>query len=203
MSECTRKQRMCMQHLGKALCVYCTHWGPVLWLDPCVRAWRWDIHHCSNNGHAAPQGNHICRGNQCSRSHDSKSRSKIVQKIRREVLIILKSDPQTGCRIFDLIEESVTCISCSAQVIFPFVDSLKTHTLFLLQVISSALGIIVPALLSPKLTHNAATALYTIFGVRLLYVAWKSGSDEIQVPFFQNCCGIHQSTFEFQWSSPL
>ncbi|GMH43201.1 hypothetical protein BSKO_11123 [Bryopsis sp. KO-2023] len=52
--------------------------------------------------------------------------------------------------------------------------------LALMTVISAALGVVVPALISPELTHHAATILYTIFGFRLLYVAWKADPNETQ-----------------------
>lgn len=39
---------------------------------------------------------------------------------------------------------------------------------------------VVPALISPELTHHAATVLYTIFGLRLLYIAITSSSHETE-----------------------
>lgn len=37
---------------------------------------------------------------------------------------------------------------------------------------------VVPALISPEVTHHAATVLYTIFGSRLLYIAAHSSANE-------------------------
>lgn len=46
--------------------------------------------------------------------------------------------------------------------------------LFVMTVLSTALGRIVPNLISRKHTNSAATVLYAFFGLRLLYIAWKS-----------------------------
>lgn len=43
-----------------------------------------------------------------------------------------------------------------------------------LQVISTALGYVLPNLISRQATQHAATALYTFFGLRLLWIAWRS-----------------------------
>ena len=43
-----------------------------------------------------------------------------------------------------------------------------------LQVISTALGYVLPNLISRKATQHAASVLYTFFGLRLLYIAWTS-----------------------------
>lgn len=41
-------------------------------------------------------------------------------------------------------------------------------------VISTALGYVLPNLISKQATQHAATALYTFFGMRLLWIAWRS-----------------------------
>ncbi|DBA83846.1 TPA: hypothetical protein ACH3X1_006360 [Trebouxia sp. C0004] len=41
-------------------------------------------------------------------------------------------------------------------------------------VISTALGYVLPNLISRQATQHAATALYTFFGMRLLWIAWRS-----------------------------
>ncbi|GAB2229137.1 hypothetical protein Droror1_Dr00023272 [Drosera rotundifolia] len=46
--------------------------------------------------------------------------------------------------------------------------------LFVMTILSTALGRIVPNLISVKLTNSFATILYAFFGFRLLYIAWKS-----------------------------
>jgi len=43
-----------------------------------------------------------------------------------------------------------------------------------MQVISTALGYVLPNLISRQATQHAATALYTFFGMRLLWIAWRS-----------------------------
>eukprot|EP00884_Botryococcus_braunii_P010667 jgi/Botrbrau1/19601/Bobra.0035s0079.1 len=50
--------------------------------------------------------------------------------------------------------------------------------LVFMTVISTALGYVLPNLISRRATHHAATLLYTIFGLRLLWIAWKSPADE-------------------------
>ncbi|GAB2287152.1 hypothetical protein Dimus_021538 [Dionaea muscipula] len=46
--------------------------------------------------------------------------------------------------------------------------------LVVMTVLSTGLGRIVPNLISRKHTNNAATVLYAFFGLRLLYIAWRS-----------------------------
>jgi len=46
--------------------------------------------------------------------------------------------------------------------------------LIIMTVLSTGLGVIVPNLISQKLINKLATGLYTFFGLRLLYIAWKS-----------------------------
>jgi hypothetical protein len=48
-------------------------------------------------------------------------------------------------------------------------------------VISTALGYVLPNLISPTATKHAATVLYTIFGARLFWIAYKSGKHEVKV----------------------
>eukprot|EP00897_Mesotaenium_endlicherianum_P010779 jgi/Mesen1/972/ME000012S00518 len=45
-------------------------------------------------------------------------------------------------------------------------------------VLSTGLGLIVPNLISRKATQSAATILYTFFGLRLLYIAWKADPND-------------------------
>jgi len=52
--------------------------------------------------------------------------------------------------------------------------------LAIMTVISAALGYVVPNLISKKTTHNAATILYTFFGLRLLYIGTRSKAGEMQ-----------------------
>ncbi|XP_023545881.1 putative pentatricopeptide repeat-containing protein At3g23330 [Cucurbita pepo subsp. pepo] len=49
--------------------------------------------------------------------------------------------------------------------------------LIVMTVLSTGLGRIVPNLISRKHTNNAATVLYAFFGLRLLYIAWRSKAD--------------------------
>ncbi|KAL3690513.1 hypothetical protein R1sor_016822 [Riccia sorocarpa] len=46
--------------------------------------------------------------------------------------------------------------------------------LIVMTVLSTGLGVMVPNLISRKHTNTAATVLYTFFGARLLYIAWKA-----------------------------
>ncbi|MCO5574649.1 hypothetical protein L7F22_028438 [Adiantum nelumboides] len=52
--------------------------------------------------------------------------------------------------------------------------------LIIMTVLSTGLGRIVPNLISRKHTNSAATVLYTFFGLRLLYIAWRSSSKNSQ-----------------------
>ncbi|RAL47528.1 hypothetical protein DM860_011266 [Cuscuta australis] len=46
--------------------------------------------------------------------------------------------------------------------------------LFIMTILSTGLGRIVPNLISRKHTNSAATVLYAFFGLRLLYIAWRA-----------------------------
>lgn len=50
--------------------------------------------------------------------------------------------------------------------------------LIVMTVLSTGLGRIVPNLISRKHTNSAATVLYAFFGLRLLYIAWRSDSSK-------------------------
>ncbi|KAK2658300.1 hypothetical protein Ddye_004833 [Dipteronia dyeriana] len=52
--------------------------------------------------------------------------------------------------------------------------------LIVMTVLSTGLGRIVPNLISRKHTNSAATVLYAFFGLRLLYIAWRSDSKSNQ-----------------------
>ncbi|GLT60040.1 hypothetical protein SLA2020_328280 [Shorea laevis] len=52
--------------------------------------------------------------------------------------------------------------------------------LMVMTVLSTGPGRIVPNLISRKHTNSAATVLYAFFGLRLLYIAWKSDSKSSQ-----------------------
>ncbi|KAG8087860.1 hypothetical protein GUJ93_ZPchr0010g11036 [Zizania palustris] len=52
--------------------------------------------------------------------------------------------------------------------------------LVVMTVLSTGLGRIVPNLISRKHTNSAATVLYAFFGLRLLYIAWRSNSKASQ-----------------------
>ncbi|KDP26862.1 hypothetical protein JCGZ_18020 [Jatropha curcas] len=52
--------------------------------------------------------------------------------------------------------------------------------LVVMTVLSTGLGRIVPNLISRKHTNSAATVLYAFFGLRLLYIAWRSDSKSSQ-----------------------
>ncbi|KAG2325309.1 hypothetical protein Bca52824_008037 [Brassica carinata] len=50
--------------------------------------------------------------------------------------------------------------------------------LFVMTILSTGLGRIVPNLISRKHTNSAATVLYAFFGLRLLYIAWRSSDSK-------------------------
>jgi len=52
--------------------------------------------------------------------------------------------------------------------------------LTLMTIISTALGYIVPHLISRKTTQYLATALYIFFGSRLFYIAWRASSEDVE-----------------------
>ena len=46
--------------------------------------------------------------------------------------------------------------------------------LAIMTVLSTALGVIAPMLISPKVVNKCAFVLYTFFGCRLFYIAWRA-----------------------------
>lgn len=68
--------------------------------------------------------------------------------------------------------------------------------LILMTVISTALGVVVPSLISPSLTRKAATVLYLIFGVRLLWIAYKSEGEDVDEE-------IHEVPIELHSAAPV
>uniref|UniRef100_A0A2P2K2Q0 GDT1 family protein n=1 Tax=Rhizophora mucronata TaxID=61149 RepID=A0A2P2K2Q0_RHIMU len=70
--------------------------------------------------------------------------------------------------------------------------------LIVMTVLSTGLGRIVPNLISRKHTNGAATVLYAFFGLRLLYIAWRSDSKSSQKKEIEEVCF---SCPEFQFVS--
>mmetsp|Transcript_11976 Transcript_11976/g.26625 ORF Transcript_11976/g.26625 Transcript_11976/m.26625 type:complete len:264 (-) Transcript_11976:90-881(-) len=48
---------------------------------------------------------------------------------------------------------------------------------YLMTVLSTGLGVVLPNLISQKTVHSCATVLYTFFGLRLMYIGAKGGED--------------------------
>ncbi|CAL5404031.1 unnamed protein product [Camellia sinensis] len=63
--------------------------------------------------------------------------------------------------------------------------------LFVMTVLSTGLGRIVPNLISRKHTNSAATVLYAFFGLRLLYIAWRADSKVSQKKEMEECGSIN------------
>lgn len=59
------------------------------------------------------------------------------------------------------------------------------------QVISTALGYVLPNIISPTATHHLATVLYTIFGVRLLWIGWKAEPHDNKVGVAVCVCAVN------------
>ncbi|KAJ0013952.1 hypothetical protein Pint_21287 [Pistacia integerrima] len=60
--------------------------------------------------------------------------------------------------------------------------------LIVMTVLSTGLGRIVPNLISRKHTNRAATVLYAFFGMRLLYIAWRSDPKSSQKKEMEEVC---------------
>ena len=78
------------------------------------------------------------------------------------------------------VKQSASLVSHPEHALLAFVQS-KSQRLGV-QVISTALGYVLPNLISRQATQHAATALYTFFGLRLLWIAWRSkpqGSNQV------------------------
>ena len=61
-----------------------------------------------------------------------------------------------------------------------------------LQVISTALGYVLPNLISREATQHAATVLYTFFGLRLYWIAWRArqeDSTQVSRALDKDCAG--------------
>lgn len=61
------------------------------------------------------------------------------------------------------------------------------------QVISTALGYVLPNIISPTATHHLATVLYTIFGVRLLWIGWKAEPHDNKVRWLQKSLDVENN----------
>lgn len=60
----------------------------------------------------------------------------------------------------------------------PIVFGGAISALTVMTVLSTALGLIVPKLITRKTTNRLASILYTFFGARLVYIGWKSDPNE-------------------------
>jgi hypothetical protein len=120
--------------------------------DPCDGARRRDLHHCGNHGHAAFQAGCLCRGHGGSGLHDGMPAA------------FGSSLPEFHFGAVKLRAGKQT--TCHAR---GFGGA---------QIISTALGYVLPNIISRKATHTVATCLYTFFGLRLFYIAWKADPND-------------------------
>ncbi|KAJ7978259.1 GDT1-like protein [Quillaja saponaria] len=107
--------------------------------------------------------------------------------------INLSSDPE-GLGVFDAFFASLSMILVSEIGDETFIIAAlmamrhpksivlsgALSALVVMTVLSTGLGRIVPNLISRKHTNSAATVLYAFFGLRLLYIAWRSDSKASQ-----------------------
>ncbi|XP_019160801.1 PREDICTED: GDT1-like protein 4 [Ipomoea nil] len=130
-------------------------------------------------------------------------RSKIiVEKLKTGVLqeendpdsVGLALDLDTGLGVFDAFIASLSMIIVSEIGDETFIIAAlmamrhpksivlsgALSALFIMTILSTGLGRIVPNLISRKHTNSAATVLYAFFGLRLLYIAWRSDSKASQ-----------------------
>ena len=66
------------------------------------------------------------------------------------------------------------------------------NSAFDLQVISTALGYVLPNLISREATQHVATVLYTFFGLRLYWIAWQARQQDMQQARLAHPCCIVQ-----------
>mmetsp|Transcript_17833 Transcript_17833/g.28885 ORF Transcript_17833/g.28885 Transcript_17833/m.28885 type:complete len:266 (-) Transcript_17833:31-828(-) len=52
--------------------------------------------------------------------------------------------------------------------------------LYVMTILSAALGFVMPKLISPEMTHKVATFMYFFFGFRLLWIAYHANNDETE-----------------------
>merc|ERR1719240_821112 len=57
--------------------------------------------------------------------------------------------------------------------------------LYFMTVLSAALGIVLPNLISQKTVHSCATVLYTFFGMRLMYIGAKGEEEDKDEEFVE------------------
>uniref|UniRef100_A0A5B6ZZI3 GDT1 family protein n=1 Tax=Davidia involucrata TaxID=16924 RepID=A0A5B6ZZI3_DAVIN len=130
-------------------------------------------------------------------------RSKIILEKLKSDTIYDKNDPKavglalnldSGLGIFDAFFASLSMIIVSEIGDETFIIAAlmamrhpksivlcgALSALFVMTVLSTGLGRIVPNLISRKHTNSAATVLYAFFGLRLLYIAWRSDSKSSQ-----------------------
>ncbi|KAK1431524.1 hypothetical protein QVD17_07984 [Tagetes erecta] len=127
-------------------------------------------------------------------------RSKVVVQHLKNNVIGDKIDPKavlnldSGLGIFDAFFASLSMILVSEIGDETFIIAAlmamrhpksivlsgALSALFVMTILSTGLGRIVPNLISRKHTNSAATVLYAFFGLRLLYIAWRSDSKASQ-----------------------
>ncbi|KAL8233158.1 hypothetical protein R6Q57_002936 [Mikania cordata] len=127
-------------------------------------------------------------------------RSKVVVETLKNNVIGDKIDPKAvldldpGLGIFDAFFASLSMILVSEIGDETFIIAAlmamrhpksivlsgALSALFVMTILSTGLGRIVPNLISRKHTNSAATVLYAFFGLRLLYIAWRSDSKASQ-----------------------
>ncbi|KAB1200875.1 GDT1-like protein 3 [Morella rubra] len=73
--------------------------------------------------------------------------------------------------------------------------------LIVMTVLSTGLGRIVPNLISRKHTNSAATVLYAFFGLRLLYIAWRSDSKSSQKKEIEEVFEYGMGLFWHHWQN--
>ncbi|KAF3452453.1 hypothetical protein FNV43_RR02886 [Rhamnella rubrinervis] len=140
-------------------------------------------------------------GDVSARSKDLGRRSKITLRDLDTDAFVDKSDiigyglnVDSGLGIFDAFVASLSMILVSEIGDETFIIAAlmamrhpksivlsgALSALVVMTVLSTGLGRIVPNLISRKHTNSAATVLYAFFGLRLLYIAWRSDSKSSQ-----------------------
>ncbi|KAL7603747.1 hypothetical protein Lser_V15G18958 [Lactuca serriola] len=135
----------------------------------------------------------------CQRLSNRYCRKVVVERIKNNVIgdkidpkAVLNLDPGLGVLDAFFASLSMILVSEIGDETFIIAALMAMHhpksivlsgalsALFVMTILSTGLGRIVPNLISRKHTNSVATVLYAFFGLCLLYIAWRSDSKASQ-----------------------
>jgi hypothetical protein len=156
--------------------------------DPGVRAGRRNLHHRRHHGHAPPALHRLRRRAVRAGGDDGALPPPLL--------------PPLACRRVQRCC-SLSSTSCSPRLPVPPRAPEEADASWVgMQILSTALGLVVPGLISRHTIARCAGVLYTFFGCRLMYIGYKADPketaaaefEELEVRSLQLCALSHTAT---------